>query len=236
MPRLGDLQLKNEPLQQEQLQSLDDLQESGSFTPMLQPGVYEFEVPANVDDAFDLIDSHGQKWTDQSAGEQCLLVNFDDAHPLKIVGAPHNYQNRIGEPFRVRVGNNQRDWKIGGVATKVRDMLYLLKKLGEKVIPPNNRAYADAIIKYAGKRFKAPVGVSWNCSAKRKARFWILENPADPNSGKEVESQQPGCGKRMYTDKDVKPQPDGTYPEKVQCPQCRAIVRGFSNIEFTREA
>lgn len=236
MPRLGDLQLKNEPLQQEQLQSLDDMQESGSFRAMLQPGSYEFQLPMNVDDCFEIIDSHGAKWTEQSTGEQGIAAVFDDSHPLKIVAAPAHSAARVGEPFTVRVGNNQRKWKIGGVETMVRDFLYLLKKLGHKVIPVNNQQYGAALIGYAGKTFKAPVGVSWNCSAKRKARFWVLENPADANSGKETESQQPGCGKRMYTDKDVKPGPDGKYPEKVQCPQCRAIVRGFSNIEFTREA
>lgn len=234
MPRLGDLQLKNEPLQQEQLQSLDELQESGSFTPMLQPGVYGFEIPANVDDAFMLIDSSGKEWKDDSTGEQGIAVNFDDAHPLKVVEAPARAANRVGEPFRARVGNNQRDWKIGGTPTKVRDFLYLLKKLGEKVIPANNRGYADAILKYAGKTFKSPVGVSWNCSKTRKARFWQVT--PDAPQGTEIESQQPGCGKRMYPDKDVKTGPDGMYPEKVQCPQCKAIVRGFSNIELTREA
>jgi len=235
MPRLGDLQLKNEPLAQEQVQSLDDLQESGSFTPMLQPGSYEFLVPANVDDAFEIIEgATGKAWTETSTGDQGIAVNFDDAHPLKIVDAPHNMKNRIGEPYKARFGNNQRDWKIGGVASKVRDFLYLLKKLGEKVIPANNREYAIALVKYAGKTFKAPVGVSWNCNKNRKARFWQV-TAATPQ-GAEVETQQPGCGKRLYTDKDVKPGADGLYPEKVQCPQCSAIVRGFSNIEITREA
>lgn len=234
MPRLGDLQLKNEPLAQEQVQSLDDLQESGSFTPMLQPGSYAFEIPANVDDAFLLIDEHGKEWTDASTGPQGIAVAFDDAHPLKIVGAPPNMANRIGEPYKARFGNNQREWKIGGVASKVRDFLYLLKKLGEKEIPTTNAAYATALIKYAGKAFKAPVGVSWNCNKNRKARFFMA-TPEDPQ-GTEVESQQPGCGKRYYADRDIKPGPDGLYPEKVQCTQCKAIVRGFSNIEITREA
>ncbi len=234
MPRLGDLQLKNEPLAQEQVQSLDDLQESGSFTPMLQPGVYAFEVPANVDDAFELIGPDGKAWTETSSGEQGIAVSFDDAHPLKIVEAPPNMKNRVGEPYKARFGNHQRDWKIGGQPSKVRDFLYLLKKLGEKVIPTNNSAYATALIKYAGKTFKAPVGVSWNCNKNRKARFWQVN--AEHPQGAEVETQQPGCGKRMYTDKDVKPGVDGLYPEKVQCPQCSAIVRGFSNIEITREA
>lgn len=234
MPRLGDLQLKNEPLAQEQVQSLDDLQESGSFTPMLQPGVYEFEIPANVDDAFMLIGPDGKEWTEASTGEQGIAVVFDDAHPLKIVGAPTRAQNRIGEPYKARIGSNQREWKIGGQLTKVRDFLYLLKKLGEKQIPATTRAYAEALIKYAGKKFASPVGASWNCNKTRKARFWVVDaaNPA----GAEVESQQPGCGKRLYPDKDVKPGQDGLYPEKVQCPQCHSIVRGFSNIEITREA
>jgi hypothetical protein len=236
MPRLGDLQLKNEPLQQEQMASLDDMQESGSFLPMLQPGSYEFQIPANVDDAFDLIDATGKKWGPESTGEQNLVVVFDDAHPLKIVGAPPHAAKRIGEPFRERVGSNPRKWKIGGVETQVRDMLYLLKKLGEKVIPTTPKAYGDAIVKYAGKTFKAPVGVSWGCNKNRKARFWQLKDANDPASGAAIESQQPGCGKRMYPDKDVKPGPDGLYPEQVQCPQCQAIVRGFSNLELTREA
>lgn len=235
MPRLSELSnLKNEAIPDEQqVESLDQLQETGSFLPMLQPGVYEFQIPANVDEVYSLVDEHQQEWKAESTGVQYLKAAFDDAHPLKITGAPPAMANRVGEPFRANVTNVPRDWKVGGVPTKVKDFLYLLKKLGHKVVPKTTKDYVDALSSYAGKTFKSPIDVSWGCNKKRKARFWVVD-AAHP-AGAEVESVQPGCGNKLYPTKDVKPGPDGQYPEKVQCPKCSAILRGFANLDLLRE-
>lgn len=227
---LNDLSaLQDVALDDGNVQSLDDLRETGSFLPMLQPGAYEFETPADMNLPWDLVEKEGQP--------QRVQVQFDDDHPLKIVAGPD--AKRVGEPYTTRVSNVPRERKFGGETVKINDFQYLLKKLGHKDVPRTNREYLLALQKYGGRRFRSAVSVSWSCNPNRDIRVWVPD-PADPSKGerKEIVGQK-GCGERYYPDgrkNGVPKGPDGLYPEEIICVKCHALLRGFSNLDLVREA
>lgn len=229
---LNDLStLQDVPLDEGNIASLDDLKETGSYLPMLQPGVYEFETPSDMNIPWDTIEKEGQPTRVQ--------VQFDENHPLKIVAGTD--AARVGEPYTTRVSNVPRERTFGGEKVKINDLQYLLKKLGEKVLPKTNREYLLALQKYGGRRFRSAVSVSWSCNPNRDIRMWIPD-PADPTGQKgerkEVAGQK-GCGTRCYPDgktNGVPKGPDGKYPEEIICPKCHALLRGFSNLDLVREA
>lgn len=231
--------LQDVPLDETTVASLDDLRETGSYLPMLQPGVYTFQMPEKTDDLpWDTIEQEGKP--------QRVQIEFDDTHPLKITSATGAAQARVGEPFTTRVSNVPRERTFSGEKVWINDLLYLLKKLGHKVKPNNNREYLLAVSSYPGKQFRSAVNVSWSCNPKRNIRRWIPDptNPAEGNR-QEIEGQM-GCGARYYPDGKVEGQPasvkfptkgaDGLFPEEVVCPKCGALLRGFANLDLVREA
>lgn len=236
---LNDLSaLKDEVLEEGAMQSLDDLKETGTYLPMLQPGVYTFRIPENIADVpWDVLTAEGQP--------DRVSVHFDDNHPLIITAAPPNAVARIGEPFTTFVNNRPRDRKFGGETVKINDFQYLLKKLGEKAVPKTNREYLLALTKYGGRELRTAVNVSWSCNPKRDVRMWIPTDPQDPTKGERREvAGQKGCEARYYPDGKVaglaQPYPvkgpDGLYPEEIGCYKCRALLRGFANLDLIREA
>lgn len=234
---LNDLStLQDVALDEGNIASLDDLKETGSFLPMLQPGVYEFEMPQDLAALpWDTVDQEGKP--------QRVQVQFDDNHPLKIVSASGAGAARVGEPFQTRISNVPRERTFGGEKVTINDFLYLLKKLGHKEVPKSNRDYLLALQKYAGRRFRSAVGVSWSCNPKRDVRMWVPNaDPVKAQAGegerKEIPGQK-GCGERYYPDgkkNGVPKGPDGLYPEEIYCSKCRAVLRGFSNLDVVREA
>lgn len=231
---LNDLSaLQDVALEESQLQSLDDLKEQGTFLAMLQPGVYEFELPADLSTLpWDTIDAEGHP--------QRISVKFDDAHPMKIITAPD--AARIGEPFTPFISNVPRERKLGGETVKVIDFLYLLKKLGHKEVPKTNREYLLALQKSAGRRFRSAINVNWRCNPNRDVYMWVPN--ADPVKAQAGEGErreipgQKGCGESYYPDakrNGVPKGPDGKYPAEVLCAKCRALLRGFSNLDLIRE-
>jgi hypothetical protein len=231
---LNDLSaLQDVALDDGNVASLDDLKETGSYLPMLQPGAYEFETPADMNLPWDTVEKEGQP--------QRVQVQFDDEHALKIIAGPD--AKRVGEPYTTRVSNVPRERKFGGETIKINDFQYLLKKLGEKTVPKTNREYLLALQKYAGRRFRSAINVSWSCNPNRDVRMWQPDpDPAKAGAGAgtrvEVAGQK-GCGGRYYPDGKTNGVPkgaDGLYPEEIICPKCHALLRGFSNLDLVREA
>lgn len=236
MPSLNDLSaLKDEQLEESQLESLDALHETGAFTAMLQPGVYELKLPDNLASiTWEPVEAEGQP--------QRIKVKFDDQHPLVILsGGPD--PSRIGEAINQSISNVPRERKMGGEQVKINDFLYLLKKLGEKSVPKTNKEYLLALSRHAGKVIRTAVSVSWNCNSKRNIYRWVPDpDPAKAAAGAGQAVEVPGqlgCGEKYYPDarqNGVPKQADGKYPERIICQKCAALIRGFSNLDLVREA
>ena len=215
---LGELTLKDEALP---AQVYDDLPEYGGYTPPPQPGPYRFKLPTidKLGKAYDVFDSDkGQR----------LKVLFDKDAPLTIVQAKD--PSKVGDTYMTRLTNLER--KRGEIETS--DFDYLLKALGEKAKPKNNRQYIETLNKHAGQEFAADISYSWNCDDKRN--IWTRDAEGKLN---EVEEQH-GCGRRYYqadkTKKDeqkIQRLEDGSYPVSVAC-SCGAEVRCFANLDNIR--
>lgn len=211
---LQDLGLKDEAMP---AQSFDDLPEFGGFTPPPQPGPYRFQLPGNLSKVWEVYD-----WADKG---QRLRMLLDKDAPLLIVQSPGGRSNN--DTFQTRISNQER--KRGKDGPEASDMDYLLKALGEKARPKNNREYVAAITKNAGKEFGADIEYSYVCNDKKN--IWVYESEAENAKLIEVENK-PGCGKKYYQ-KDVTKSEDGTFPHQIEC-TCGGMVRCFANVSNFR--
>ena len=218
MAKLAELGLKNEKVGGEV--GFADLPKQGGFMPLLQPGRYRFQLPANLGDVFDKVDT--QK------GERLNAV-FDQNAPLVIVQAPAQYEDRVGEPFQVRLSNAERP--RGKDKIEVSDMDYLLRALGESKpagVKWTNLQYGQALAKHGGKQFDATVSLSWYCNPKRDIYV------DDGQGGYTEVAGTKGCDTRYYQ-KDVDKQEDGQYAERITCGgkdgQCGASIRAFAGFD-----
>lgn len=205
---LSELDLKEEALP---AQSFDDLPEFGGFTPPPQPGPYRFRLPADLSKVWDVYDS--------KKGQRIRAI-FDRDHPLTIIASPGNAAN--GDVFQTRLSNQER--KRGDV--EASDLDYLLRAKGEKTRPMTNKAYAQAVLKYAGQEFGADITYSFRCSTERNIRVF------NPTTQALEEIDKKGCGKGYYQ-KDLQRGPDGNFPHEITC-ECGAVLRVFANIENIR--
>jgi len=198
-------------------QDLDDLPTFGSFTPPPPPGAYRFQLPQDLNSIWDLIDVPDKQ------PPQRVRATFDRDHPLLIVQSPAGKSN--GEPFETRLTNNERKRGKGG-AVVASDMDYLLRALGMKAKPKNNREYMTAVQAQAGKQFGADLRYSWRCSTDRDIR-------ARDGAGQvQVVEGRKGCGEAYYQE-DV-PKQNGETPYEIQCGQCGALLRAFANLDNLR--
>ena len=143
-------QLKDEPLPTAG-QELDDLPMFGGFTPPPPPGAYRFELPKDLNAVWDLFDVPDKQ------PPQRVRLTFDRDHPLLIVQSPKGASN--GEPFETRLTNNERG-RGKGKEVIASDLDYLLRALGDKSKPSNNRGYMQAIQSHAGQQFGADLRYS----------------------------------------------------------------------------
>jgi hypothetical protein len=182
-----------------------------------QPGKYRFKLPASMATIWTVVESekHGTR----------INGIFDNDAPLEIVQSPNKAMN--GEEFTYRISNVPRERTKEKIL--VSDMDLLLRALGETKRPATNKAYAQALMKYAGKEFGATVEFSYNCNANRDA-YWD-----DGQGGQQKVEGRSGCGSRYYM-RDVA-KVDGVQPVRITCsnPECGASIRAFPNLTgFTK--
>jgi len=209
--------LKDEPLPTAG-QELDDLPTFGGFTPPPPPGAYRFKLPTDLSSIWDLIDVADKQ------PPQRVRANFDRDHPLLIVQSPKGLSN--GEPFETRLSNNERGRGKGKEVT-ASDLDYLLRALGDKQKPGNNKGYMLAVQKHGGKEFSAELKYSWRCSKDRDIRA------RDQSGQVQVVEGKKGCGEGYYQE-DVPKNADGTVPYEITCGNCGALLRAFANMDNMR--
>jgi hypothetical protein len=194
-----------------------------SFPDPVQPGQYRFRLPpAGV------MKTIWAKVNSQNYGERINAI-FEDESALIIVQSPNKEHD--GEEYRYRCSNVPRERTKEKIL--VSDMDLLLRALGVTARPRTNRAYADALIKQAGREFTATSEFSYRCSDTREIYV------DDGNGGQAKVEGKMGCGTRYYQ-RDVSkvlsdpgdPASPKVYPVRITCsnPDCGASVRAFPNL------
>ena len=199
-------------------QDLDDLPIFGTFTPPPPPGAYRFQLPADLAAVWDLFDAPDKQ------PPQRVRVTFDRDHPLLIVQSPGGKSNN--EPFETRLTNNERG-RGKDKAVTASDLDYLLRALGMKTKPRNNREYMQAVQAHAGKQFGADLRYSWRCSKDRDIRARDQAGQVQVVEGKK------GCGEAYYQE-DVPKDAAGNVPYEITCGGCGALLRAFANLDNVR--
>lgn len=199
-------------------QELDDLPTFGGFTPPPPPGAYRFQLPSDMSAVWDLFDVPDKQ------PPQRVRLNFDRDHPLLIVQSPKGLSN--GEPFETRLTNNERG-RGKDKAVVASDLDYLLRGLGDKQKPGNNRGYMQKVSAHAGQQFSADLRYSWRCSKDRDVRARDGAGQVQVIEGKK------GCGESFYQE-DVPKAADGSVPYEITCGQCGALLRAFANLDNIR--
>ena len=194
-----------------------------SYPDPIQPGVYRFKFPpAGV------MKSIWAKVDSTNYGERINAI-FEDESALTIVQSPNKEHD--GEEYRWRVSNVPRE--RGKEKVLVSDMDLILRALGNTVRPRTNKAYAEALLKLAGREFTATNEFSWRCSDQREIYV------EDGSGGTSKVEGKMGCGSRYYQ-RDVQkalsdpndPASPKVYPVRITCsnPDCGASVRAFPNL------
>lgn len=199
---------------------LGELPEFGTFTPPPPPGAYRFDLPKDCSAIFDVFEVTGK-------GQRVKAI-FDKDHPLVITQSKGGIKN--GEPFETRITNNERERGKKGSGVVASDWDYLLRALGEKVKPKNNKEYCQILARNGGKNFGADITYSWACSTERDIRV------ANPQGGApQVVEGHKGCGEKFY-EGDIVPamkNADGSMPLQITC-SCGAMLRAFANLDNFR--
>ena len=245
-PNVNEMVLDDVQLTDHVAESMDAVQESQSFAPPLQPGVYKFQLPdvipgmnGNLLQAPWKLVPARPATGDKPATDARVQIAFADDFALKVLESPDH--GRDGEQIRQSISNVPRDQTRGGVTVKVNDLLFLLKKVGYTgPVPKTNREYVEALSKQGGKTVKCETGMSWNCNEHRDVYMLQWKDANDEAKGTtrvEVKGQK-GCGtKHNPFAKDASRKVamvDGAYPAEIQCSKCGALVRGFSNLDLAR--
>jgi hypothetical protein len=199
-------------------QELEDLPIFGGFAPPPPPGAYRFRLPGDMGSIWDLID------VPEKTPPQRVRANFDRDHPLLIVQSPQGKSNN--EPFETRLTNNERG-RGKDKAVTASDLDYLLRALGDKTKPRNNREYMTALAKHSNKEFGSDLRYSWRCSKDRDIRVRDNQGQVQPVEGKK------GCGESYYQE-DVPKDATGAVPYEITCGECGALLRAFANLDNLR--
>lgn len=199
-------------------QDLEDLPQFGGFAPPPPPGAYRFQLPADLSSVWEVFD------VPEKTPPQRVRAIFDRDHPLLIVQSPQGKSN--GEPFETRLTNNERGRGKDKIVT-ASDLDYLLRALGEKTKPTNNRTYMQTVQKHAGQPFGADLRYSWRCSKDRDVRARDSAGQVQVIEGKK------GCGESYYQE-DVPKSPAGEVPYEINCGSCGALLRAFANLDNIR--
>lgn len=210
--------------------------QGGGYQPQLPPGTYLLRLPADINAVFDLFDIKNEETgkTDQ----RCRLVCTNGkGYPLVVVGGPHD-----GETLSQTISNVPRKRSKKPDAVAVSDMTYLLRESLKSQDPIRTPAdWYNAILKYAGRVFRAETGLQGQCR-EDKVRYIEETVPSAEDAsqlvytGNTIEDPNGtmGCGKRFYTQafKGIDPETrQPVWQERVTCPGCGASIRGFAQID-----
>lgn len=203
-------------------------EERGEYREPPQPGPYRFQCPASIENCFDIIevavkDGEG-KVVNGADGKpqtyQRVNVIFAEANALTIIQAPSK-SKVVGEPFRTRISNVERNRFIGKNQTvKVPDLLYLLRVFDPGVRPRTNEEYIQLCLKLLPNAiFGADIEWTGFCNPKKDARFrfddekggFVYEEAKEEGA---TENKK-GCGLHVYQ-KDWPHDANG-YAARAQC-------------------
>jgi len=188
-----------------------------------QPGTYVFRI-ASEQAIFNCFA------TDETADQgQRLRAQFRDEAAL--------YNETLGEQYNTNISNRVRYVKQGDQRVAVSDMAMVLNAVGVYPEVNTNAGYGEALVKAAGKRFKADHTLTAKCNPMRN----IYKDGAEVPGVK-------GCGWQYavegYTKNDgtkVLPIPrdeDGKASLRFSCanPKCSAEVRAWGQLRGFRSA
>lgn len=188
-----------------------------------QPGKYRFRLPAAG-----VMKTIWAKVESEKYGDRINAI-FEDDSALQIVQSPNGEHN--GEEFRWRCSNIPRERTKEKIL--VSDMDLILRALGVTARPKTNAAYAQALVKQAGREFAADVEFSYNCNPKKEIYV------DDGTGGQQKVDGKLGCGTRYYQ-RDVSkelsdpndPSSPRVQPLRITCgnPECGASIRAFPNL------
>jgi hypothetical protein len=194
-----------------------------SYPDPIQPGTYRFRLPPAG-----IMKSIWAKVDSTNHGERINAI-FEDESALTIVQSPNHEHD--GEEFRARISNVPRERTKEKIL--VSDMDLLLRGLGVTARPKTNKAYAEALLKCAGREFTATVEFQYSCNPKKDIYV------DDGNGGQAKVEGKAGCGARYYQNQIAKvasdpadPASPKVYPVRITCSNedCGASIKAFPNL------
>lgn len=203
--------LKKEEIPQEAPDELPE--ERGEFREPPQPGTYRFQLPAAIENCFDIIDvkqrdGDGKVVTDAAGNPityQRVNLVLDGSNALVILQSPGNKVN--GEPFNTRISNIERDrWAGKDLKVKVSDLTYLLRAMAPEARPRTNEEFIQLCLQVLPNRqFTADVEWGGYCDDKKDAYFEFPDETGgkvyQPFKDEGAAENRKGCGKRVYQSK-----------------------------------
>ena len=236
MANLNALGIGNEKIDNVDFSDMPE-QRSGGMQPLPQPGSYRFRFPGWDLNApiFDKVD------TQKGAR---LSIQFRDAFALTIVQSPGGAHD--GETLDYNFSNQEFNQARKGEPEQfVSDLDFILRDVfGEKKRPADNKGYAQALVKHAGKEFTADLEFTWRCNPNKDIYV------DDGTGGSQKVEGQKGCGAGYYmgtkpgqVDKALSnpedPNSPKIYPERITCGgkdgvPCGANVRAFPRLRRFR--
>ena len=193
--------------------------EPGGYTPTPPPGTYRFRLPADLRDVWE-----GFEATIKEQKVPRIRALLEGVNSLTITHSKTGAQT--GDSFRTRISNAER-LRNKAQDLYASDMLYLLRALGEEGPWPNNKAYAESLIKHASAEFEA--NIEWSAWCNKNKGVRVQQTDEEGNTTLVVNEEQMGCGARVYQ-RDIPQDENNNFVEQFGCPDCGAVLRAFANL------
>lgn len=203
------------------------------------PGVYWFKLPTDLSTVFDKfevsVNEHGILDREGAHKSERLAAIFDGSNALEIIHAEKTNEAHMGGLYNGRVNTAERNRaRKGHPPVHVSDMTYLLQALGDPdPNPGSNKAFGQALVKYAGREFKANLEWTTSCNTERQVYYeqedevgTVTLQPGFADEG--GTTPQNGCGNRYYMN-DWPKDESGRYRERRTC-SCGASLRPFGQL------
>ena len=166
-------------------------EESTGYIPLVQPGIYMFQLPGDLENVWSTFEATKKGVTRVSAG-------FSREYPLIVLEDEAKFGGEFrGLPVTAYI-NNLEYSRRGKDGVEVADMFYLIKAL-EANLPDedqsklsNNRSYINALKRHAGRAFRASVHWEAYCNPKKDIYMTIEDENGTPRA--QVQEGTLGCG------------------------------------------
>lgn len=186
-------------------------EETGEYTPPIQPGSYVFALPTNLDSIWETIDRGGQQRV------QAVFHN-DDALTVFL----HGDETRS---FSAWINNHP--FPRNKEKIEVSDMTYLIRVLEPSATPQTNPEFVAALQRHAGEKFKANVTWSAYCNPKKDIYMEVADEAGETTV--QVQEGTKGCTTNYY--QNAIPRDDkGMFVDTFTCTECNAVVRAFPKL------